>query len=163
MATQIITLNEIIRLMKNFATDHPMINDFGFGMTSDIGTSRQMIPGYMWVTFEQDSTISIINKSMVPQLNLTLLFVDKINNQTNFDNNVGEDSNNGLEVLSDQFQHVQDFITHANINWQQYGIAIPEESVTIFALQDETDDKVNGFGLRIGFRLRHHNCEIPIL
>jgi len=158
----IITLNQIVKLMKDFSTDHPQLNDFGFGQTSEIGTSRQMDMAYMWATFETDSLFSISpNKSIIPELNFTIIFADKVNNQVNFSNSVGEDSNNGLEVLSDMYQVAQDFIMTAVINWGQYGISIPSD-VSVFPVQDETDDAVNGFGIRVTFRLKYLNCEIPI-
>jgi hypothetical protein len=158
----IITLNQLLKLMKDFSIAHPQLNDFGFGMTSDIGTTRQMDFGYMWVTFENDSIFEISpNKSIIPQMNFTILFVDKINDQKNDNDAVGEDSNNGQEVLSDMFLVAQDFVTEIVASWSQYGVLI-EGDVSAFPLQDETDDKANGWGIRMALKLKYVNCDIPV-
>lgn len=160
--TKIITLNQLLKLMEDFQTTHPLLKDFGFGPTHQIGTSRQMSFPYMWSTFEQDSIISLTNKTAIPTLNFTIIFADKINNQKNFDNNNGEDSNNGQEILSDTFQIAQDFVTHIGTAWRSYGITISNDQANIFAVEDETDDKVNGWGLRIGLKLIHSNCSYDV-
>lgn len=161
MATPfIITLNQLLAQFRLFAANHPQLNDFGYGMTSDIGTTRQMQMPYMWVTHEQDSTYTIANKIIEPQINLTFLFVDKINNQRNFSNQVGEDSNNGQEVISDMEMVARDFLVHVATSLGQYGINFASDaSGTV--VQDETDDKVNGWMLRVTFKLKFVNCEIP--
>lgn len=158
----IITLNQLLKLMKNFSVAHPQLNDFGFGQTADIGTTRKMDFGYMWVTFENDSIFVISpNKSIVPQMNFTILFVDKINDQKNDNDAVGEDSNNGQEVLSDMFLVAQDFVTEIVATWSQYGVLI-EGDVPAFPLQDETDDKANGWGIRMSLKMKYVNCDIPV-
>lgn len=156
----IITLNQLIAQFRLFSQNHIQLNDFGYGMTSDIGTTRQMEMPYMWVTHEQDSSYVIANKVIEPQINLTFLFVDKINNQRNFSNRVGEDSNNGQEVISDMELIARDFLTYVNNSLGQYGISFASDaSGTV--IQDETDDKVNGWMLRLSFKLKFTNCEIP--
>jgi len=158
----IITLNQILKLMSNFSSAHPQLNDFGFGQTSEIGTSIQMDFAYMWATFENDSTFVISpNKSIVPELNFTILFVDKINDQTNVYDTNGENSNNGQEILSDMFLVAQDFVTEVVATWAQYGVSIVGD-VSAFPLQDETDDKANGWGIRMTLRLKYVTCDIPV-
>jgi hypothetical protein len=158
----IITLNQILKLMSDFSLAHPQLNDFGFGQTSDIGTSKQMDFAYMWATFENDSLFVISpNKSIIPELSFTLLFVDKINNQENVNNTNGENSNNGQEILSDMFLVAQDFVTEVVATWSQYGVSIIGD-ISAFPLQDETDDKANGWGIRMTLRLKYVTCDIPI-
>lgn len=157
----IITLNQILKLMKDFQTNHPMIRDFGYGETSDIGTSRHMEFPYLWVTHENDSQIEITNKVMIPIINFTLLFCDRVNIQENYLEENGENSNNGQEILSDSFQLAQDLVTTVLSSWGQWGISF-NDNPSLFNVVDETDDKVNGWGLRISLRLKHHNCQIPI-
>ena len=148
--------------MSDFSAAHPQLNDFGFGQTSEIGTSRQMEFAYMWTTFENDSLFVVSqNKSIQPELNFTILFVDKINDSKNVLNAVGEDSNNGQEVLSDMFLVAQDFVTEVLATWSQYGVSIIGD-VSAFPLQDETDDKANGWGIRMALRLKYVNCALPI-
>lgn len=158
----IITLNQLIKLMKTFAADHPQLNDFGFGQTSDIGTSAQMDFAYMWVTFENDSTFVISpNKSIIPELNFTILFVDKLNDMKNVSNINGEDSNNGQEILSDMLQVAQDFVTEVLASWSAYGVSFVGD-VSAFPVQDATDDKSNGWGIRFALRTKYINCIIPV-
>jgi hypothetical protein len=157
----IITLNQILKLMKDFSSAHPQLNDFGFGQTSDIGTSRNMNMAYMWVTFEQDSNFVIsANKSIIPEMNFTILFVDKLNDMKNVSNINGEDSNNGQEILSDMFQVAQDFVLEVVSNWATYGLSIPVD-VSAFPVQDESDDKTNGWGIRLTLRTKYVNCGLP--
>ena len=160
MTPKIITLNEVVKLMDLFQTNHDQLNDFGFGNTWDIGTSRQMLFPYMWATV-QPSTFNLnANKSQIPDLNFTILFVDKLNDNENLDNVNGEDSNNGQEIMSDCLQYVQDFITYVLSEWGKYGVAIVD-SPTITPVWDETTDKVNGWALDIALRLKHYNCLLP--
>jgi len=161
MASKIITLNELVFLMNVFTQEHYQLNDFGFGNTWDIGTSRQMKFPYMWSTI-QPSTFNLnANKSQIPDLSFSVLFVDKLNNNLNTEDVNGEDSNNGQEVMSDCLQYAQDFIQHILSEWGKYGISIVDNP-TITPIFDETTDKVNGFSLDIVFRLKHYNCDIPL-
>jgi hypothetical protein len=162
MPGTIITLNQILKLMEDFSTNHPQLNDFGFGQTADIGTSRPMDFGYMWVTFENDSLLGIsTNKTIVPEFNFTILFCDKLNDMLNVDVENGEDSTNGQEVLSDMFLVAQDFVTEVVASWSAYGVSINGD-VSAFPVQDETDSKVNGWGIRIALRTKYVNCIIPV-
>ena len=161
MATNyIISLNQIIRLMKDFSLASVFIKDFGFGNTYDIGTSRQMLFPYMWAV-PQPSTITNLNKTTIPVYNFSIIFADRINDEVNtFDRN-GESSNNGQEILSDMFQVAQDFVTYVNANWGQYGITILE-TINITPTMDDTDDAVNGWVLDIQIKTKFINCEIAI-
>jgi hypothetical protein len=161
MATNyIISLNQIVKLMNDFSDASLFLNDFGFGHTSDIGTSVQMTFPYMWVT-PQPSTIGNINKTTIPSYNFSIIFADRINDEPNNNNTNGENSNNGQEILSDMFQVAQDFITYANSNWNVYGVIL-EDSITITPTMDATDDKVNGWVLDIVLKTKFINCEIAI-
>ena len=159
--TRIVTLNEVLNLCENFVSSHPMISDFGYGPTSEIGTSRQMKFPYIWATHQTDSYIRVANKTAIPELNLMFLFMDQINNQNNTDDNVGEGSDNGTDIMSDMFQLLQDFVIEIETNWGQYGIMITED-VRALATFDETTDKVNGWAGEFSLKLSYTNCEIPI-
>jgi hypothetical protein len=155
----IITLNQIVGLFKSFATNHPQIEDFGYGQTSEIGVSKQISYPLMWTTHDTDSTIQISNnRVMIPELNFTVLFVDKLNIQSNYQDINGEDSTNGQEVLSDTMQMAEDFIAEILTYYGQYGIMLNEQAVSLFPIQDETDDKVNGWAVRFTLKLKHSNC-----
>ncbi len=156
----ILTLNQILKLFKDFQSNHPMINDFDFGNTSEIGTSRHMNFPYMWATM-QDSGVEISNKTLTPKYSFIVLFCDKINNQPNILNANGENSNNGQEVISDCDQLAMDFLTNINNNLGVYGITLEDSTISRYPITDETDDKVNGIALNIEFKVKYFNCVFP--
>ena len=49
--TNIITINQLIKLFNDFSDSHLQLKDFGYGPTSEIGTTRQMNFPYLWVGF----------------------------------------------------------------------------------------------------------------
>lgn len=160
MSVNIISLNQIIALFKDFADRHYFINDFGYGATSDIGTSRQMVFPYMWVTTTQDSVIRIGNKTAIPDLSFVVLFMDKTNNQENYLDINGVNSNNVQEILSDTLQVLQDFVTEIQVNYGKYGLMLTED-VRCYPGIDETQDSVNGWIGEFILRITHSNCILP--
>jgi hypothetical protein len=160
MSVNIISLNQIIDLFSNFADRHYFIKDFGYGPTSEIGTSRQMEFPYLWLSLDQNSTIVVQNKTAIPQYGITVLFMDKINIQKNYLDINGVNSDNSQEVLSDMLQLLQDMITEIEVEWGNYGLRI-EGSVNCFPGVDETQDKVNGWVGQFTLRVKHSNCILP--
>ena len=160
MSVNIISLNQIINLFSNFADRHYFIKDFGYGATSEIGTSRQMDFPYMWLALDENSTIVVQNKTAIPQYGITILFMDKINNQKNYLDINGVNSDNSQEVLSDMLQLLQDMITEIEVEWGNYGLRI-DGDVSCFPAVDETTDKVNGWVGRFTLRVKHSNCILP--
>lgn len=160
MSVNIISLNQIINLFKDFADRHFFIKDFGYGPTSDIGTSRQMEFPYLWLSLDQNSTIVVQNKTAIPQYGITVLFMDKINIQKNFLEINGVDSDNSQEVLSDMLQLLQDLITEIEVNFGNYGVRI-DGDVSCFPGVDETTDKVNGWVGQFNLKVKHSNCILP--
>jgi hypothetical protein len=158
MPSTIVTYNQIINLMRSFVSAHPQLRFFGNGPTSEIGTSKQMDFPYMFTTHEQDSQFIIANKNITPELNFTIMFLDKVNDQGNPDNRVGDDSDNTQEILSDTFQYAQDFINEVVTNWSQYGITFTADNITAFPVYDETTDITSGWAIRIALRLKYYNC-----
>jgi hypothetical protein len=157
---EIISLNRIISWFKQYQVDNKFLNDFGFGEPYDIGTSRHMKFPYMWVTMNDDSRIIVSNKTGIPVFSFSLLFMDKINDQENFNKENGFESNNESEILSDMIQHLQDLITDIQTYWNQYGVLLDNE-VVFFPVVDETTDKSTGINARIILKVRHVNCVIP--
>ena len=160
MSTNIISLNQLVDLFKSFADRHYFINDFGYGPTSDIGTSRQMDFPYMWLTLDQPSTIRVQNKTTIPDLYFSVLFMDKINIQKNYLDINGVDSDNSQEVLSDMLQLLQDLIVEIETKWGNYGIKI-EGDVSCYPAVDETTDKVNGWVGQFLLKIKYANCILP--
>lgn len=160
--SNIISYNQLIKFFKEFADTHPQINDFGAGPTSEIGTSRQMRFPYMWVTHRGPSNIEVSpNKVQTPQMSLAFIFVDQLNNQTNYLEINGQNSNNEQEVLSDQFQIVQDFVNYILIELNTYGVFIREQGASIEPVYDETPDIASGWVLDLTLTLKHSNCITP--
>lgn len=160
MSVNIISLNQIIDLFKDFADRHYFINDFGYGPTSDIGTTRQMEMPYMWVTTSQNSVIRATNKTAIPDLSFTVLFMDKTNIQENYLEENGVNSNNVQEILSDMLQCLQDFITEIQVNFGNYGIMLLDD-INCYPAVDETQDSVNGWVGEFTIRTKHSNCILP--
>ena len=158
--TRIVTLNEILDLFKAFADAHPQLRSFGYGPTSDIGTTKQMKFPYLWASHQSDSYIKIGNKTSIPELKIVLIFMDQINIQKNVEDAIGEDSDNGQEIMSDMLQVLQDCVVEIQNNYGQYGIMISED-VRVYPAFDETTDKANGWVGEFTLKLRQFNCEIP--
>ena len=160
--TSIISLNQLITWFEDFQENHYFLKDFGFGEPYDIGTSRQMNFPYMWVTMNEDSNIQTAsnNKSAIPDISFSIMFMDKINNQPNYLDTNGFQSDNSQEILSDTLQCVQDLIVHIQQNWQQYGVLISQD-VSFYPAVDETTDKATGVVARFVLRTRQVNCIIP--
>ena len=160
--TSIISLNQLISWFEDFQENHYFLKDFGFGEPYDIGTSRQMNFPYMWVTMNEDSNIQTAsnNKSAIPDISFSIMFMDKINNQPNYLDTNGFQSDNSQEILSDTLQCVQDLIVYIQQNWQQYGVLISQD-VSFYPAVDETTDKATGVVARFVVRTRQVNCVIP--
>ena len=160
--TSIVSLNQLIRWFQTFQENHYFLKDFGFGEPYDIGTSVQMDFPYMWVTMNEDSNIATAsnNKSAIPDISFSIMFMDKINNQPNYLDTNGFQSNNSVEILSDTLQCLQDLIVYIQQNWQQYGVLISQD-VSFYPAVDETTDKATGIVGRFVLRTRQVNCIIP--
>lgn len=150
----------MVDLFSGFADRHYFLNDFGFGPTSEIGTSRQMKFPYLWVTLNENSLINPQNRTAIPELSFSVLFMDKTNIQSNYLNINGDNSDNIQEILSDMLQVLQDFITEVQVDWGNYGI-IFQDVINCYPATDETQDKVNGWVGQFSFKLKHSNCILP--
>ena len=159
----IITINQLISWFQSFQERHFFLKDFGFGEPYDIGTSRQMDFPYMWMTLNDDSVIPVQsnNKTAIPEISFSVLFMDKINDQENYLDTNGFPSNNSQEIISDCLQYLQDLITEIQSYWNQYGVLFSQD-VSFFPVIDETQDKATGINARIVLRLKQVNCIIPV-
>jgi hypothetical protein len=152
----------LINWFQLFQQNHYFLKDFGFGEPYDIGTSRQMTFPYMWVTMNEDSSIATgsNNKSAIPDISFSIMFMDKINIQENYLDTNGFPSDNSQEILSDTLQCLQDLVTMIQQNWGQYGVLISQD-VSFYPAVDETQDKATGVVGRFVLRTRQVNCIIP--
>jgi len=160
--TNIISLNQLINWFQAFQQNHYILNDFGFGEPYDIGTSRQMLFPYMWITMNEDSSIAQTghNKTAIPEISFSVMFMDKINIQENYLDTNGFPSDNSQEILSDMLQCLQDLITEIQQNWIQYGIFVSQD-ISFYPAVDETPDKSTGIVGRLVLKLKQVNCIIP--
>jgi hypothetical protein len=159
----IITINQLISWFQSFQERHFFLKDFGFGEPYDIGTSRQMNFPYMWINLNDDSVIPVAsnNKTAIPEISFTVLFMDKINDQDNYLDTNGFPSDNSQEILSDCFQYLQDLITEVQSHWQPYGVLFSQD-ISFFPVIDDTTDKSTGINARVVLRLKQVNCIIPV-
>jgi hypothetical protein len=149
-------------MFEDFATAHLQLNDFGYGPTSEIGTSRKMDFPYLWITHRTASNIVIQNKTQIPEIRLTFIIVDQLNNQVNLDDDNGSNSNNEQEVLSDCFQIAQDLVNYISTQMGQFGVMLMEESIAIEPVYDETPDVASGWVMDVALKLKHSNCITPL-
>jgi len=157
---KIITLNNLITLLKQFQEAHPQLNDFGFGDFADIGTSRQMKFPYMWVNVAPSTVAYNENKLIIPIMSFNIAIMDQANNQANIEKANGYESNNVAEILSDTHQILLDLIGEISRNFGKYGIVI-DGDLSYEPMVDETDDSSNGWLLNITLRMQYSNCDIP--
>lgn len=159
--SKITTLNQLIKEFELFSEAHFQLKDFGYGATSDIGMSRAMKFPYLWVTHRTPSTISVGNRIQIPEMVFTFIIVDQINNQKNYLDVNGLNSDNQQEVLSDTFQIAQDLINHISKNLGARGIQLVNNNLPIEPIFDDTDDRVSGWMIDVNLRLIHLNCVTP--
>jgi len=158
----ITTLNQLIGYFEAFADAHGQLKDFGYGSTSEISTSDQMKFPYLWVTNASSSTVEITrNKTVTPVLSFQFLILDQWNNQSNYRDTNGLNSNNTGEVMSDNQQICLDIINYINNTLNKEGIVIPDSSYTLEPIEDDTTDKAYGWMLTLDLRLLYFNCSIP--
>ena len=160
--TIIKSYNQLIEEFKLFSDAHFQLKDFGSGPTSDIGVSRKMEFPYMWITHRTPSSISVGNKIQIPDMVLTFIVVDQINNQDNYLDINGVNSDNQQEILSDTLQIVQDLINYISLNLGNRGVKLMENQVSIEPTYDDTDDRVTGWVVDLTLRLKHLNCYTPM-
>lgn len=158
--SQITTLNKLIDKFKEFQSLHPQLNDFGFGPTSEIGSSKPMDYPYMWVSFQTDSTIQVSNNVFTPQLRFYFLFIDQLNDENQEVIENGSNNTNGQEILSDTFQYLQDFINYLATSFRNERIKISED-IRCFPAEDEDKDKTSGWVAEITLKIEHNSFTGP--
>jgi hypothetical protein len=160
--TNIISINQLIGMFKDFSQSHLQINDFGYGPTSEIGVNRQAKYPLLWITHRGTSDINVTNKTQIPEMNLSFIIVDRINIQENYGDNMGLNGDNSQEVLSDTFQITQDLVNFVSTTMGQFGVQLTEDGLSTEPLFDETQDKVSGWITDMSLRLKHVNCVTPM-
>ena len=158
----ITTLNQLIGYFEAFADAHGQIKDFGYGSTSEISTTEQMKFPYLWVTNATGGSVELSrNKTVTPIPTFQFLVLDQWNNQSNYKDTNGLNSNNTGEVMSDTHQICIDIINYINNDLNKQGVMIPESTYTLEPIEDGTTDKAYGHMLTLDLKVMYYNCSIP--
>jgi len=158
--TKIVSINQLVEQFKLFSEAHLQLNDFGYGPTSDISTSRQMQFPWLWMTHRAAHTIEVTNRTVIPVMDVTFIIMDQINIQTNYEDINGLDSDNQQEVISDTYQIALDLIGYIQRELGKAGIMLQENPTIEWSL-DQTTDKTSGWVLDVQMKLQHVNCDFP--
>lgn len=140
------TLNQLAALLKDFATNHPMINHFGVGVLPEIAAAKDVTYAMMWVTFETTRW-----SGGTQEFPVRVVFADQI-----FD-----DKKNELEVQSDMLSVAQDLAAHLNDPAFDF---IPGKSFDMRFFTDAYTDLIAGVDMYFSIRdLKPlDRCVIPV-
>lgn len=160
-----VTINTIIDNFYQVAQNHPQLESFGYGKVYDIGGFDIKYP-YLFiindlphlVNYSEDNS----NYSHI-DYTFTIRVGDKVNNQPNIYNAIGQDSNNGLEIISDTMQILLDIINDISTNvglWSEVKIV---DSLSVEPFFNEDVGDVNGHQVDVVLRVKNENqCDTPL-
>jgi hypothetical protein len=160
-----ITINQLVNNIRCIADRHLQINDFGFGPTHEIGESRDMNYPYLWVSLQPNSTILTNEQFKLSAVEYEFSFIvaDRISNVIS--NELGQENDNGLEVISDTQLILFDILSEINNHpfYSNNRIQIKED-VNFSPSFDERDDLVNAWvaDVTITMPFTHTYCANPI-
>lgn len=160
-----VSVNQIISKCYTLAQTHPQINGFGYGPVYDIDAQEILYP-YFFVINDDAHNIILGDGGYYNAIEYTFTFRigDKVNDQPNVYAANGENSNNGLEVISDTMLILTDIVNA--ISQDSLGIfgdisLIDDVSVEPFFHEDGGD--VNGHQATITLRVKNDNpCLTPL-
>jgi len=155
----IYTLNQMVDVFRDIANRHQQLKGFGFGDFADVGKSKNLVYPFLWVNVIPSQNISL----KTVDYNFRLIVFDKVSQPK--DNDRGDESTNGLEVLSDTMSIIRDIILllrydkyyrNANINLTNNPGLSPAK--------DAFDSRVNGWFTDINLQVpsNYNTCDIPI-
>lgn len=157
----LVTLNQIVDKLRDFATLNPFVNDFGYGQVTDISTTKAVEYPLIWATHTIDSTIEIQNRTVMPTINFLVLSLDRINNEVpGLDENGGA-STNQTDVMSDRLQVLQDLLIYIKQEMRDLSVSI-DGNVSLTPIFDDLTDRTAGFAAQISFKLPYQGCITPI-
>jgi hypothetical protein len=112
-----VTIKSIINALNEIQKIDPRLNSFGSGPLYDLEHDMRYYP-YLFVIndLEHDVLYTDNNKYRSIEYNFILRVGDKVNNQKNVYQAYGDNSNNGLEILSDTFEILIDVINAISEN-----------------------------------------------
>lgn len=158
-------INTIIGKFGQIAVGHPNINSFGYGPIYDLDGYEMTYP-YLWIRNDNSHTLiySEDNKYQAIEFQFVLRVGDKVNNQPNVFKANGENSNNGLDIVSDTFRTLLDILNSMMMN--TLGLFPDLEPVGDIDIQpffhEDTGD-VNGHEATITLRIKNDGkCFSPL-
>ena len=152
------SLNKLIRSIKTLGESHPSIHQFGVGNRYDLFGYDGKAP-YLWViNDESHNLIWSEDNHAFNQIEyaLTLRVGDYVNNQLNVYEDLGENSNNELDVSSDTAWILTDIINIMSYSLEDYVI---EGDITINPFFREEQSDMSGHEATITFRSKVNPCQ----
>ena len=142
-----ITLNKVIKLLNNIATDHKQINSWGFGDLWEAGVTTKLSFPAMWASLNPAQ----INGNEV-NLNFTIYLMDKVRRSEANENDVLSDTLQiGLDVIAKlrELENTNDFYL------------VRSNAIEYFT--ESLDDEVSGITLAVTIKIPnlYDNCSIP--
>lgn len=141
---------QIVDIFRDLSDYHKQINDFGYGPEYEISRRRNMNYPFMWISFDNSTNIEKTpNGYSIVDYNITVRVFDKLNNgladDINIDEDMGEESNNGLELTSDCSSILMDIIQLLSSHpmYNKMGLSL-ENDISISYEYDSYDDGDNG-------------------
>lgn len=159
------SLNQLIDKFYQVSVAHPQIDGFGFGPLYDIVGQEINYP-YLWLSEESHTLNWSENNNIYNSIDyqLTLRVCDKVNDQPNVYSANGENSNNGLEVLSDTMQILVDVVNSMaqdSLNIFN-GVSILDD-ISVDPIEHEDSGDVNGHEVTITLRvINDSQCVTPL-
>ena len=158
------SLNKLIRKIKSRGEVHPSINKVGVGNRYDLFGYNGRCP-YLWIINDEPHNMvwSEGNHSYNQiEYTLTLRVGDYVNNQVNVYEDLGENSNNELDVSSDTAWILSDIINIMTFDVGTFGDYVIEGDISIIPFFREEQGDLTGHEASVTFRTKLNPCATTI-
>ncbi len=137
----------IIDSIESFCNNHLQVNEFGFGVIADIGTTEHKYP----LVFIQPMQNTIAGRRA--DIKLEMFVIDLLKT----------DGSNQVEVLSDTFLIANDIVAEFFDNETKYGFTINETNIPCDPMMYKFDSLTAGYVLQLTCEVENglSNCAIP--
>jgi len=145
------SLNQLVKVFQDVATNHGQINDFGFGDIWEAGKSRKLKYVCLWLNCLSVTPIKSVNGNYnQTTFRFRVFLLDLVN----------KDNDNDTEVLSDTVQIAQDILSELNDNpwYGDEGIIIPLNNIGITLFREKLEDELNGCWFDIDLTVPYNYC-----
>lgn len=146
----VVTYNNIIKVLEDFADNHKQINTFFSGKLADYQANSNIYTSM--IVFPSPGNFNLTTTIV----NLQVYVVDILN----------QDISNLDEIRSDTKQIIEDLISYINYNYEQNNIdfGLADGDIALNPHMEKFDDTVAGWSINLA--LQHestNNCDIPIV